>query len=332
MSLCFGALIYIRNMTYDMGARTPRRLPGVVCSVGNIGVGGTGKTPVVIALVLKLAKFGFSPAILTRGYGSSLKKNEWVVFQDGLIVGGNADPSHPPDEARLQSEECPGVFVVAGANRIAAAHAFLGTMSNIQAPSHWVLDDGFQHRQIYRDIDIVLIDKVNPVGNGWLLPFGFLREPLENIKRASHVFLTGNGAIAGDIFDKISKVSLSIDVTEISYRSLRLDLDIRGEIKFSDIDSANLLLVACVARPERILQDLKHDGIVPAREIFLPDHQVIDPNNLVKVSAGVSGIITTAKDYWRNPDVFASIKIPVFIKKIEFILPDSLVSGLFERK
>ncbi len=329
LSLLFAFVVYLRSKAYDLGLLAHHTLPGFVYSVGNIAVGGTGKTPVVISIVKLLQRKGSLPVILTRGYGSGLKKNDWIVLLNGALAGGNTKPSQIPDEARLQSVECPGIAVIAGANRFAAAKAYLKTFAKGQEPSHWVLDDGFQHRRIRRDIDIVLLDKTNPIGSGWLLPFGFLREPLSSLKRATHVFLTGNGVKSPDIARAISDVKSEIQITEIFTKSETIEIDVTGEIKFSEINRDNIFVIAGIARPERFLQDLKSDGIVPAKKLFLPDHHSIDAKKLSESLDGSSAVITTAKDYWRNPEVFASVKIPVFIKKIEFNLPDSLVNQLF---
>lgn len=325
MSLLFGFLTLIRNVAFDVGILAQRSLPGRVYSIGNIAVGGTGKTPVVITLVKHLQRKGLSPVVLTRGYGSGLKKNEWIVLKNGSQIGGNSTPERLPDEARLQSVECPGVAVIAGANRFAAARDYLKSFPNEPKPSHWVLDDGFQHRRIRRDIDIVLLDKSNPIGAGWLLPFGFLRESLNSVKRATHVFLTGNGQKSPAISRSLLDINPKLHVEEIFAQSEKLATDINGTVLFSQIDRDNVFVVTGIARPERFLQDLKIEGILPANKLFLPDHHPISSAILSKSLGGSSAVITTAKDYWRNPEVFQSLKIPVFVKKFEIILPDSLV-------
>jgi tetraacyldisaccharide 4'-kinase len=328
MSFIFRFLTCLRNWAYDLGFAPQETLPGTVYSVGNIAVGGTGKTPVVIALVKYLKHRGHFPVVLTRGYGSSLKKNEWIVLKNGAVIGGNANPSQLPDEARLQSVECPDVPVIAGADRFGASKAYLISNGKEAAPTHWVLDDGFQHRRIRRNIDIVLMDKSNPIGSGWLLPFGFLREPFENLKRATHVFLAGSGKVSPDFIRRASSLLPGHQFEEIFTKHESLNLDIHGAVKFSDIRSEKFLVVACIARPERLLDDLNSEGIFPTEKLFLPDHQPISANLLAESLGVARAVITTSKDYWRNPDVFTSLKIPVFIKKIEIVLPQSLVKEI----
>jgi tetraacyldisaccharide 4'-kinase len=328
ISFLFKFLTCIRNLAYDLGFARQATLPGTVYSVGNLAVGGTGKTPVVIALVKHLKQRGHLPAVLTRGYGSSLKKNEWIVLENGAVVGGNANPIQLPDEARLQSVECIGVPVIAGADRLGAAKAYLTSSGKESAPTHWVLDDGFQHRRIRREVDIVLMDKSNPIGSGWLLPFGFLREPFENLKRATHVFFTGSGTVSSDFIRRASGHNPGIKFEEIFTKPETLNFDIRGAVKFSDMRNEKFLVVACIARPERLIYDLNSDGIFPAEKLFLSDHQPISAKTLTDSLGAARAVITTAKDYWRNPEIFSDLKIPVFIKKIEIVLPESLVKEI----
>jgi len=328
ISFAFWILTSVRNLAYDVGFLPQRMLCGSVVSIGNVSVGGTGKTPVVIALVKKLQCKGFSPVVLTRGYGSSLKSNEWIVLMDGFLVGGNARPSQLPDEARLQSVECPGVHIIAGSNRFNGAMGYLETVGKDNPPTHWVLDDGFQHRRIRRNFDLVLMDKANPIGDGWLLPFGFLREPVSSLRRATYILLTGNVVGHSDVFQSLLSKFPALRMIELSSKSEALDFDVKGSCRFSEVCQKNILVVVAIARPERIFQDLKSDGIVPKKKLCLPDHHIIDEALLADWLDGTSAIITTAKDYWRNPEVFTGLKIPVFVKKIEIILPDSLVSQL----
>ncbi len=318
----------IRNTLFDLGILDQRKLPGKVYSIGNIAVGGTGKTPVVISLVRHLQSIGMSPAVLTRGYGSGLKRNEWIVLQNGMQIGGNVTPVQLPDEARLQSVECPGVAVIAGANRFASAQEYLKAISSEKKPTHWILDDGFQHRRVQRDFDIVLLDKSNPIGSGWLMPYGFLRESIFSLKRATHVYFTGNGTSSVDIRRSVLEVNPKLHVEDMFLQSEKIVTDLNGVVNFSQIDCQKIFVVAGIARPERLLKDLEYDGIFPARKLFLPDHQPISSSILSESLDTASAVVTTAKDYWRNPEVFQSLKIPVFVKKLQIILPDSLVKQI----
>jgi len=159
--------VHLRNAAYDLGIRRTHRAHAPVVSVGNLTAGGTGKTPMVIRLVERLQASGHAPAILMRGYMPA--------------------PGQPSDEAALYRCRLPGVPVVANPDRVAGAEAIRRDHPEADVI---VLDDGFQHRRLARDLDIVLIDATEPWGYGRLLPRGLLREPRRSLRRADAVVLT----------------------------------------------------------------------------------------------------------------------------------------------
>jgi tetraacyldisaccharide 4'-kinase len=169
---------------YDRGMLPKERLPVPVLSVGNLVVGGTGKTPVVRALAEAALRSGRRPVILTRGYRGSASG----VLRAGRWTRGEADAASAGDEPLLLSRALPEVPVVVGKDRAAGACAYLDAG---EAVDLFLLDDGFQHRRLHRDRDVVLLDAVRPLGNGRLLPAGPLREPPGALRRADHVILTG---------------------------------------------------------------------------------------------------------------------------------------------
>lgn len=168
-----------------------KRLPLKVISVGNITVGGTGKTPAVIAIAEEAMKRGYRPCILTRGYKGKAKGPCFISKGDGPLTG--IDDSG--DEASLMAERLKGIPIVKSKDRYEAGMFALKELtSQPSAISHrpllFILDDGFQHLSLHRDIDILLIDSTNPFGNKKLLPSGILREPLTEMKRADIIVLT----------------------------------------------------------------------------------------------------------------------------------------------
>jgi tetraacyldisaccharide 4'-kinase len=170
-----------------------RRLPSAVISIGNITVGGTGKTPATIAVAEEAQKRGMKPIILTRGYKGRAKGPCFVTRGEGALLS----VKDAGDEPVLMAERLTGVPIVKGSNRFEAGMFALREL-HIGGPelkSHvFILDDGFQHRGLYRDRDIVLIDSGNPFGNGLLLPLGRLREPVKSLNRADIIVLTRTGA------------------------------------------------------------------------------------------------------------------------------------------
>jgi tetraacyldisaccharide 4'-kinase len=184
LSLAYGGLVRARLALYRAGVLKSRGAGAPVVSVGNITAGGTGKTPLVEWAAGALADEGLRVCVLTRGYG---RRDEWrrVVASDGESV--LAEVLESGDEPRLLAERLVGrAAVVCDADRVAAARwaqAELGSQV-------FVLDDGFQHLRIKRDLDIVTVDATSPWGGGQMLPRGRLREPLSSLARAGCVVLT----------------------------------------------------------------------------------------------------------------------------------------------
>ena len=183
ISLPYSLIINIRNRLYDQNILAAEKLPCPVISVGNITVGGTGKTPCVIMLAKMLQSNGFKPAILSRGYGGKSTKAVNIVSDGHSIL---LDAMSAGDEPFLLAKELPDVPVITGPRRVVTAKVAI----NLFGANVLVCDDAMQHRQIYRDINLVLLDSAKPLGNGHLLPRGRLREPVAGLKRASAFILT----------------------------------------------------------------------------------------------------------------------------------------------
>jgi tetraacyldisaccharide 4'-kinase len=166
-----------------------RKLPRKVVSVGNITLGGTGKTPAAIALAKEAKKRGLMPCILTRGYKGIAQGPCFVSRGEGLLL----DEYHAGDEAVLMAEKLEDVPVVKGKNRYEAGMFALSSLPSALIPDLFVLDDGFQHWHLFRDKDVLLVDGINPFGNGRLLPIGSLREPVNATARADIIVITKTG-------------------------------------------------------------------------------------------------------------------------------------------
>lgn len=184
LSLPYRGAVAVRNGLYDRGLFRQGRLPCPVVSVGNITVGGTGKTPLVILLAKLLREKGRRPAVLSRGYGARTKAPVNVVSDGNRILTGWREGG---DEPVLIARSVPGVPVLTGPRRLLTGQAAIGRFG----ADVLILDDAFQHRALYRDLDIVLIDATRPFGNGRLLPGGPLREPAEALSRAHLLIRTG---------------------------------------------------------------------------------------------------------------------------------------------
>lgn len=177
----FAAVVRIRNAWYDRPTAT-RRASVPVISIGNLAVGGTGKTPLVAWIARHLQEDGLVPAVVSRGYGGKAGPGPLLVSTG---EGPRVNARTCGDEPHLLARSLKGVIVVVGADRIEGARCAASAGAGVV-----LLDDGFQHRRLARDLDIVVLDSRAPFGDGHLLPRGFLRERPEATARAQLVVLT----------------------------------------------------------------------------------------------------------------------------------------------
>ncbi len=184
LSWLYRAAVATRNARYDRGAGV-RRAPIPVVSVGNLTVGGTGKTPLVGEIVSRLATLGRRPAVVSRGYGGRAGRGPLFVRD---ASGAGPGPDVTGDEPWMLAARFPGVPVLVGSDRYRGVVAAADEGAEVA-----VLDDGFQHRRLARDLDIVVLSGERPFGNGRLLPAGPLREPPSSLRRADLLVLVAEG-------------------------------------------------------------------------------------------------------------------------------------------
>ncbi|MFP4453139.1 MAG: tetraacyldisaccharide 4'-kinase [Desulfobacterales bacterium] len=194
-SCIYGAAIRLRNLCFRTAIFQVRSLPCRVVSVGNITAGGTGKTPMTIYMAKLIRQMGYRPAVLSRGYRGGAEKDGAVV-SDGHSL--SADFQTAGDEPLLMACRLKGVPVLVGGDRYRSGMRAVAEFD----PDMVILDDGFQHRRLYRDLDLVLMDAKQGVGNGFMLPRGVLREPVSGLGRADAVVVT-RSIQAGDFPAKI---------------------------------------------------------------------------------------------------------------------------------
>jgi tetraacyldisaccharide 4'-kinase len=196
----YGAVARLRALLYDWGWFDQRRLPVPVVSVGNLTLGGTGKTPVVILLADWLLAQGKQVAILSRGYRRT-STAQYLLVSNGerLLVG----PEEAGDEPFLMAQRCPRAIVAVGADRYQ-----LGDWVLERFPINCILlDDGFQHRGLYRDVNLLLIDATDAAGLAGLVPAGRLREPLKAAARATAIIVT-----RADVSAQVNEVRRKLEV------------------------------------------------------------------------------------------------------------------------
>ncbi len=290
-SSVYRAGITLRNHAYDAGMRHASRMPCPVISVGNIMVGGTGKTPMVIMLARMLQEHGWKPAVLSRGYGGKRKGPAAVVSDGHEILTG---PEEGGDEPVLMGRSLPGVPVIVAGDRSRAGRV---AVDRFQADV-LILDDGFQHRRLARDMDIVLLDAGRPFGNGFLLPRGGLREPPAALRRADVVVMTSTEEEGAPPPDGIPP----IPVFSARRRPVALVQGPTNEISpLADLAGQKVCAFTGIARPDsfrRILEPLC-GGIVSF--LPFPDHHTYTARDVEDIrqarrDSGARILLTTEKD------------------------------------
>lgn len=183
VSVPYGGAVTLRRRCYQKGFIQPKRLPCIVISIGNLTMGGTGKTPMTIYITQRIKELGYTVAIISRGYKGKTERKGGIVSDGRNVLIG---PEDAGDEPFMMASQLRDIPVVVGQNRFKAGMLALKHF----APNVLVLDDAFQHVKLWRDIDLVLLDYRRPFGNGFLLPRGFLREPIFSLLRADALILT----------------------------------------------------------------------------------------------------------------------------------------------
>lgn len=295
LSRLYGAGVALRLDLYARGLLRVTRSAKPVVSVGNLAAGGTGKTPFVRWLARELLTRGQKPAILTRGYGRG--KGGIVLVSDG--AGYRAALRESGDEAALLARALPGVPILADARRARGA-AFLET--RFPDVSVLLLDDGFSHVALARDLDIVLLDATAPDAGGALLPAGRLREPLESLARADLVVVTKT-----EQADPSRAVALArayapgVPVSLAKTHVLGI-FDGHGDpVSARDLPRGTLVAVAGIARPDSFRATLASLGIEPTAFLPFPDHAPFGAFSIGRIlraaeETGATAIVTTEKD------------------------------------
>lgn len=295
LAALYGAAVSARLAAYRRGFLPVRRAARPVLSVGNVAAGGTGKTPFVRWLAGELLARGQRPSILTRGYGR--RSRGTVVVSDG--AGAVASVRDSGDEAAVLARAHPSVPVVAEAQRIRGARRAEEVQPGITLH---LLDDGFSHVALGRDLDVVLLDAAFPDAGGALLPAGRLREPLSSLARADLLVVTKTGeadpAAAHAIAERHAP---GVPVYHASTRVLGIR-DAEGRaVEAGDLPGATLVAVAGLARPGSFFATLAGLGIAPAASLAFPDHEPYGPSALGRIEkaaedSGATAVIATEKD------------------------------------
>lgn len=298
----YGLLAGLRNRLFDDGVLPSRRAGCRVISVGNLTVGGAGKTPMVVWLAEFLKSEGWRVAVASRGYGGTCGRRLCVVSDGSRIV---ADMRLSGDEPQLLARRLAQVPILCSAHRsraVAAAVERFGTQAVI-------LDDGFQHRQLARDLDLVLLDARSPFGNGWLFPRGPLREIPPALRRAQALILSRfDGSPPAEAHrEELARRWPEKTIVTAAYRPLRLFEALTGtERPLGFLSGVRAAAFAGIAKPEAFFRTLEDLGARLVYSCALPDHHPLSPellSNLVDRAAAKEPELwfTTEKDWVRLP-------------------------------
>jgi tetraacyldisaccharide 4'-kinase len=317
-----------RNRRFDRG-RGVIRFDRVVVSVGNLSVGGTGKTPMVKTIVGWLLAAGHRPVIAMRGYGSAAG---WRRGGSPWVGGLAAGAGEESDEAAEYRREFPHVPVVAQPDRAAGLIRRFGQEfdEGLEPSDCIVLDDGFQHRRIARDVDIVLIDAMRGPLEDRLLPAGWLREPPASLRRSTHTVITHAEAVApADVSGLAAQVERTSGrppaVTRHAWASVRV---VAGQRERNEpigwMDGRRVLAVCAIGNPGAFLRAARERARVVG-EIVLRDHDPYGPAALRRIAAAAAGregagagaeaILTTEKDWTKLSR--HELGLPVAVPRLE---------------
>jgi tetraacyldisaccharide 4'-kinase len=285
LSLLYAAAMRTRNFFYDRNLLNVARLPRPTISVGNLTVGGTGKTPLVEYVARRFIRSGRRVVVLSRGYGA------------------RAEIGESNDEAAVLAANVPEAVQVQSKNRHSAG---LRAMSK-HAPDVFILDDGFQHRRLARDLDVLVVDCACPFGYGKLLPRGFLREPTRSASRADCIVLSKSDEVAPEEVDRIARALSTIAPRAKIFRAVYLPASLEPfdksgpQISLDEARGRKVLAFCGIGAPRSFRASLEKIGCEVAKFLEFPDHHRYNRADAEKIqkefaSSGAEFVVTTQKD------------------------------------
>ncbi len=324
LSLVYGVVVALRNAWYSTIRRAALRVRRPVISIGNLTVGGTGKTPTAVWVARHLIGRGLRVAILTRGYRPRPPPDQSPLTSEGgrgspfgSIQGGRAES----DEARLLARLCPEATVIVDSDRTAAAERAVSGGADVL-----ILDDGFQHRRLARDLDVVLVDATLPLGFGRLLPRGLLREGPASLRRADLVIVTRSDAL-----DEAGRAGLRADLDRLSggkpvlacrHRAAGF-VDLRGRpVPEVEADAMQAVLFAGIGRFSAFVRTAEGLGVRVLAAYEFPDHHEYsaeEVEELPRVAAHLDAnvLLTTEKDAVRLAGRWTDAMVPLMALRVE---------------
>ncbi|MFH1335410.1 MAG: tetraacyldisaccharide 4'-kinase [Candidatus Zixiibacteriota bacterium] len=316
LSRLYGFALSMRLLLYRSGIFRPSKLKVKVISVGNVTAGGTGKTPLVIYLAEKLKENGKKVAILTRGYKRKNKK--MVVLNEE--TKGKISWEDVGDEPFLMSRRLGGVPIIVTKHRVISGSYAVERYD----PDVLILDDGFQHLKLQRDLDMVLIDSTNPWGNGRLLPAGILREPLSSLRRADIFILTKTNQVSdlAETINTLRKYNPQAPMVESIYRLRSVEnLSDHSSVDTAKLENKKALAFSGIGNPTSFENSLRQLKINVLKHRIFADHFAYRRKDVLSLleeakNLGTDFIATTEKDSVRIPMVNHE-EVPIYMFKID---------------
>lgn len=306
----------IRTRLYERGWLKRRRLPCPVVSVGNLTVGGTGKTPMTMWVAEKLLEQGKKPGILSRGYRRKGQR-EFLLVSDGTSI--LAGPHEAGDEPYLIATRCPGVVVAVGADRYALGRWVL----SLAPVDCFVLDDGFQHMGLDRDVNLLLVDSSDSAGMRELLPVGRLREPLGGAERASDIVLTRieDESMISNVLEPI-ETAMGSTINPITTRfTVNKLVGASDSTSPSEVRGKKALIFSGIGNPNQFCRTVTSLGVRVVDELVFRDHEAYSPSRVKDIHRRVEQskpdlVLTTEKDLIKVQSGWSS-PAPLFAVRLE---------------
>lgn len=295
ISSIYGLGVRARLFLYGTGVLKGSRLPCKVISVGNITLGGTGKTPTVEYIANLLKEEGVDVVVLSRGYGGRMERSFGVVSDGKQIL---LSPGEAGDEPHMLAQRLEGIPILIGRRR-----ALSGRYASTQFhPRVAILDDGYQHLRVKRDVDVLLVDSQDGFGNGYLFPRGPLREPLDQLRRADLFIVTKVEELnsCGELEERIKSHNKDAIIFHSTYSSDYLtDLNGGKRLPVGYIKGRRVVALSGIANPAYFRHLLEGAGAKVEEEIIFPDHHVYSRQDIPTIQRGTHKaecIVTTEKD------------------------------------
>jgi tetraacyldisaccharide 4'-kinase len=324
----YGAVVRWRNGAFDRHPERAARVGVPVLSVGNLTTGGTGKTPVALHLAEALGRAGWRPGIVSRGYGGRRPV-------DPMTVAPDSDPAETGDEPLMMARRLGPLRVVVGRRRHAAA---LRALALAPAPDLLIMDDGFQHRGLHRDVNLLLLDGVRRWGNGRMLPLGDLREPMAGAARGSALVVTrGSRAPRAEILEWWERHGSGGPVFWVDFAigALR-SLDGHTRLELPGAAPGPLFAFCALGHPEAFFADLLLAGVPWTGTQAFRDHQALTEADLRQLAAqaraaGAEGLVCTEKDAVKLRALPPGLGLPLWVAEQRVALAEPLVAWVTEQ-